>query len=213
MRGTPPAEVTPRAAGEDFRRANNLEIIVARTLDEVMQVMTVRALVYMAEQRCPYGEEYDGNDFAGATHLLLRRDGEPVGTLRLRWFADFAKLERVAILPDRRGRHETLALIEAAIRLAERKGYRRILGHAQARLLPFWQRRFRAVPRGERGQFAFSDHDYIEMVAEVNPPENALSLDSDPMVLLRPEGDWDRPGVLDRSLTRRLQGDALAPSN
>lgn len=205
--------LTAHAASEAVRRANNLEIVVARTLDDLMQVMTVRTLVYISEQRCPYDEEYDGNDFAGATHLLLRRDGEPIGTLRLRWFADFAKIERVAVRADHRGRQDTLALIDAAFRLAERKGYRRILGHAQARLLPFWKRRYNAVPRTDRSRFAFSDYDYVEIVAEVNPPANALGLETDPMVLLRPEGDWDRPGVLDRSLARQATGDAHASRN
>ena len=31
---------------------------------------------------------------------------------------------------------------------------------------------------------------------------DALGFDTDPMVLLRPEGDWDRPGILDRSAGR-----------
>lgn len=207
MSANVPGKLMAQAASDAVRRSNNLEIVVARTLDDLTQVMMVRALVYMAEQGCPYREEYDGNDYAGATHLLLRRDGEPIGTLRLRWFADFAKIERVAVRPDRRGRQETLALIDAAFKLAERKGYRRILGHAQTRLLPFWKRRFNAVPRTDRSAFAFSDYDYVEIIADVNPPPDALSLDTDPLILLRPEGDWDRPGVLDRSAARRPQGD------
>ena len=30
----------------------------------------------------------------------------------------------------------------------------------------------------------------------------AITLDSDPYVIIRPEGDWDRPGVLDMSAGR-----------
>ena len=47
-----------------------------------------------------------------------------------------------------------------------------------------------------------SDHDYVEMVVEGVPPADALTLDSDPLVLLRPEGAWDEVGVLDRSRVR-----------
>jgi predicted GNAT family N-acyltransferase len=167
-----------------------------------MQVIALRAIVYMAEQVCPFDEEYDGNDFAGATHLIVRRCGEPVGVLRLRWFADFAKLERVAVRREERGRTATIALIRAAIELAEQKGYRRIIGHAQARLVPFWKRQFGFAPRAGRKPFAFSDYQYIEMERELTPPPDALNLDTDPMVLLRPEGKWDRPGVLDNSAHR-----------
>lgn len=182
--------------------SNSLEVTVASTLNDMMQVIALRAIVYMGEQICPFDEEYDGNDFAGATHLIVRRCGEPVGVLRLRWFADFAKIERVAILRDERGRRVTLALVRAAVELAERKGYRLILGHVQARLVPFWKRQFGFYPREGRAPFVFSDHEYIEMQGDLRPPTDALGLETDPLVLLRPEGKWDRPGVLDRSASR-----------
>ncbi|MBA4013488.1 MAG: GNAT family N-acetyltransferase [Phenylobacterium sp.] len=167
-----------------------------------MQAMAVRTLVYIGEQACPYDEEYDGNDFAGTTHLILRRNGEPVGTLRVRWFADFAKVERVAVRREHRGGRATLMLILAAKRLAEKKNYRQILGYGQVRLIPFWEQYFNARVRPGREGFAFSDHDYVEMVVEGAPPPDALTLESDPMVLLRPEGAWDEAGVLDRSAAR-----------
>jgi len=179
-----------------------LEIVVCRTADAIMQAMAVRTLVYMGEQACPYDEEYDGNDFAGSTHLIMRRQGEPIGTLRIRWFADFAKVERVAVRKEYRGGRATLMLIMAAKRLAEKKNYRQILGYGQVRLIPFWQQYFNARIREGREGFVFSDHDYVEMVVEGAPPPDALTLDSDPLVLLRPEGDWDETGVLDRSAAR-----------
>jgi len=179
-----------------------LEIVVCRTADAIMQAMAVRTLVYMGEQACPYDEEYDGNDFAGSTHLIMRRQGEPIGTLRIRWFADFAKVERVAVRKEYRGGRATLMLITAAKRLAEKKNYRQILGYGQVRLIPFWEQYFNARIREGREGFVFSDHDYVEMVVEGAPPPDALTLDSDPLVLLRPEGDWDETGVLDRSAAR-----------
>lgn len=179
-----------------------LEVVVCRTLHDIMQAMAVRTLVYMGEQACPYDEEYDGNDFAGSTHLILRRNGEPVGALRVRWFADFAKVERVAVRREYRGGRATLMLILAAKRLAEKKNYRQILGYGQVRLISFWQQYFNAYIRPGREGFAFSDHDYVEMVVEGAPPPDALTLESDPMVLLRPEGAWDEAGVLDRSAER-----------
>jgi len=179
-----------------------LEVVVCHTLNEIMQAVAVRAVVYMGDQACPYDEEYDGNDFAGATHLLLRRNGEPIGTLRIRWFADFAKTERVAVRREHRKGRATLMLILAAKRLAERKGYRKLLGYGQVRLIPFWQRYFNAEVRPRRDGFVVSDHDYVEMIVEATPPADAITLDSDPMMVLRPEGAWDEPGVLDRSSAR-----------
>lgn len=179
-----------------------LEVSIARTMNELMEVMAVRTLVYVGEQTCPYDEEYDGNDFCGATHLLLKAGKEPIGTLRLRWFSDFAKLERVAVRREHRGGPGTLALVRAAFDLAERKGYERMLGHAQVRLVPFWRRHFNFEPRQGRARFQFSDHQYVEIEAPMRGGGEAISIDTHPLVLLRPEGEWHFPGVLDRSTDR-----------
>jgi predicted GNAT family N-acyltransferase len=177
-------------------------VSVARTLDEIMQAVAIRSMVYMGEQICPYAEEFDGNDFAGATHLIARVGVEPVGVIRLRWFAEFAKLERFTIRPDYRGGAVPRALLEAAFDLAARKGYRKIMGHTQTRLAPVLMRLGRVKVRKDRPSFKFSDHEYVETLRELQPPPDAITIDSDPMVLVRPEGAWDRPGVLDQSAQR-----------
>jgi predicted GNAT family N-acyltransferase len=167
-----------------------------------MKVMAIRSIVYMSEQDCPYDEEFDGNDISGATHLIAWRGPEPVGTIRLRWFANFVKAERLAVRTDFRGGAVAAALIDATAMHAARKGYRRVLGHIQKRLLPFWMRYGKAFIREDRPSFAFSDREYIEVVRELTPDENALTIDTDALVLLRPEGAWDEPGVLDHSAER-----------
>jgi hypothetical protein len=52
------------------------------------------------------------------------------------------------------------------------------------------------------------------MVLDLEPGPDAITLDSDPYVIIRPEGDWDRPGVLDisaaRAVTSPLRTVALA---
>jgi predicted GNAT family N-acyltransferase len=199
------ARVDPKMSGEPVAceiARPHFETSVARTIDDLMQVMMIRSLVYMGEQKCPYDEEYDGNDFSGATHLILRRNREPIGTLRIRWFADFAKLERVAVRSEFRGTRATLELVREAFRIAERKGYRKVLGHAQTRLVPFWSRHFKARKLQGREKFVFSDHDYVEIAFDLAPGADALTIDTDPMILLRPEGEWDRPGVLEWSAAR-----------
>lgn len=174
------------------------QVAVVRTLDEMAQVQTVRSLVYMGDQACPYDEEFDGNDLCGATHLLLRWGREPVGVVRLRWFGEFAKLERLAVRREHRGGPALLTLCRAAFELAARKGYRRLIGHAQVRGEAFWRRYFKGRPRAGRPDFNFSGYAYREMEFDLAPHPAAVGLASSPMVLLRPEGDWDRLGVLER---------------
>ena len=55
---------------------------VARTLNDMMQVAAIRAAVFMSEQKCPYDEEFDGNDLCAATHILGYVNDEPAACLR-----------------------------------------------------------------------------------------------------------------------------------
>jgi predicted GNAT family N-acyltransferase len=176
------------------------EIRVARTLQDMMQVVSLRSAVYMAEQSCPFDEEFDGNDFC-ALHLVGSIDGEPAGCIRARFFAEFAKLERLAVRNEFRRSTLAFDLVRAGIELCRLKGYRQIYGHAQDRLVPFWKR-FGAKPIEPKRSLAFSDFGYTEMLLETEPHPEALSLAADPYVLIRPEGEWHRPGVLERSATR-----------
>ncbi|MEZ5958786.1 MAG: hypothetical protein R3C27_16435, partial [Hyphomonadaceae bacterium] len=75
------------------RSGRAVTVAVVRDIEGLLEVWSVRSLVYMGEQDCPYHEEFDGNDLAGATHLIARVGKEPVGVMRIRWFADFAKIE------------------------------------------------------------------------------------------------------------------------
>lgn len=192
----------PRAVEAAPEPLVDLTIDVARSLEDLLRVMSVRTLAFMGDQACPYDEEFDGNDFAGATHLLLRVGGEPAGVARMRWFGEFAKLERVAVVRRFRGGRASVALIDAAVKLAQRKGYRRLLAYAQPRMMPLWQSAFDVRPAGRRDGFVFSDHEYCELVVELKPVADALEIDDDPLVLNRPEGAWDAPGVLDQSAVR-----------
>ena len=178
----------------------DIGITVARTFDDLMKVVAIRNAVYVGEQECPYDEEYDGNDFA-ATHLLAYIGDEPAGCLRLRFFADFAKFERVAIRKEFRKSRAAIKLVQAGLKLCQKKGYRRVIGHAQTRLTTFWTR-FGFQPMPDRKPFFFSDYDYIEMVAELEPDPDAIAITVDPYVAIRPEGRWHVPGVLEASLSR-----------
>ncbi|MCJ2015653.1 GNAT family N-acetyltransferase [Methylobacterium sp. J-076] len=175
-------------------------IAVARNFDDVARVVALRAAVYMAEQACPFDEEFDGNDVSG-THLIGYVDGEPAGCLRLRFFAGFAKIERLAVRAEHRHSRLAFTLVKAGIELARVKGYRLIYGHAQRRLVNFWSRFGARVYDGAR-ELVFSDFDYVEMLLETEPHPEAIGLDADPYVIIRPEGRWHMPGILDRSRAR-----------
>ncbi|MGB9013838.1 MAG: GNAT family N-acetyltransferase [Methylovirgula sp.] len=173
---------------------------MARNLSDLMIVASIRSAVYLAEQDCPYEEEFDGNDLVAA-HFIGFIGDQPVACLRARFFADFAKVERLAVRHQYRRSLIAFKLVRACVVFLKRKGYRRIYGQAQDRLVDFWAR-FGAKPIGHNRKLVFSDYSYTEMVLELDPDPRAITIDSDPYVIIRPEGEWDRPGVLDRSAAR-----------
>jgi predicted GNAT family N-acyltransferase len=177
-----------------------ISVSIARTFEDVMRVVSVRSAVYMAEQKCPYEEEFDGNDFS-ATHLIGYVGNEPAGCLRVRYFADFVKMERLAVRREFRDTKLAVNLVRAGVELCRAKGYRRAYAHAQKRLLSFFHRLgFRPLEGGR--EFIFSDFDYVEIVRDLAPHPKAISIGVDPYIMIRPEGRWHVPGVLERSALR-----------
>lgn len=177
-----------------------LETLFVSNPDHMAKVVAIRAAVFMTEQQCPFEEEFDGNDYAGA-HILGLVDGEPAAVMRIRYFADFVKLERLAVMPRFRRTLIARHVVEHGLEICRRKGYRKMYGQAQTRLVSFWKR-FGFRPMEGKPKFVFSDHEYVEIEGDIAPHAHPLTRDSGPLVLIRPEGRWDEPGVLDRSSAR-----------
>jgi predicted GNAT family N-acyltransferase len=160
---------------------------VARQLDDMMKIMAVRSATYLA----------DGNDFC-ATHFLGTIDGDAAGCIRVRFFSGFAKIERLAVRVEYRNSRLAYELVRAAIHHCRMKGYRTLYGHSRLDLTRFW-RVFGFRERADRESFSFANVRYVEMLLETEPSDQAVDLTAAPMVLIRPEGAWDRPGPLDLS--------------
>jgi predicted GNAT family N-acyltransferase len=175
-------------------------IKLATTSDELMQCYMLRAAVFMGEQHCPYWEEFDGNDYT-ASHLMLYVDGEPAASMRIRWFASFAKLERAIILKRYRSFGLFIPFVDWAREFCRKKGYGKAYLHAQHRLWPIFERMgFRKV---DDRIFNFSDHEYGAFVCDLDVDEKTMpTVFTDPMVLNRPEDRLEMPGILEDSMER-----------
>lgn len=194
------AERLPRYATHDpVLRPTGIRVVTG--FEDMMRVAAVRSAVYIGEQACPYDEEFDGNDLA-ATHLLAFIGNEPVGCMRLRFFGDFAKLERLAVRKEYRKSRTAFDLVRASVTLCREKGFSRIYGHAREDYLPFWQH-FGFKLKENGAPFSFSDHVFVEMIDTIEPSPTALSLKDDPYRLIRPEGAWHVPGPLELSAGRQ----------
>src|SRR5229473_7915276 len=126
LHGMPPR---PSDGFDSWRRSTRvsadgraISIRVAASLSDLMQVVAIRAAVYLSEQCCPYDEEFDSNDFC-AMHLIGMVDKEPAACIRIRFFADFAKLERLAVRHEFRRTLLASELGRAAKEISRLKGY------------------------------------------------------------------------------------------
>ena len=177
-----------------------ISVRIARDPNDLMLITAIRAAVYLAEQDCPIEEEFDGNDLVAA-HFIGFVGAEPVACLRVRFFGGFAKIERLALRHQYRRTRVSFKLVQASVEYIKRKGFRKIYGQAQDRLVDFWAH-FGARPLGRDRKLSFSGFSYTEMVLDLEPDPEAITLDSDPYLIIRPEGDWDRPGILEISSAR-----------
>jgi predicted GNAT family N-acyltransferase len=188
----------------EFQKSSSkaITIRIARDPNDLMTVFAIRSAVYLAEQDCPMEEEFDGNDLVAA-HFLGFVGNEPVACLRVRFFGEFAKVERLAVRHQFRKSRVAFKLVQASVEYVKRKGFRKIYGQAQDRLVDFWAH-FGAKPLPTQREISFSDFSYTEMLLEIEPSPDAITLESDPYVIIRPEGEWDQPGVLERSAVREV---------
>src|SRR6202048_771280 len=115
----------------------SISIRIARDPNDLMLVTAIRAAVYLAEQDCPIEEEFDGNDLVAA-HFIGFIGGEPAACLRVRFFGEFAKLERLAVRHQFRRSRVSFKLVQASFEYIKRKGFKKVYGHAQDRLVHFW---------------------------------------------------------------------------
>jgi predicted GNAT family N-acyltransferase len=99
----------------------------------------LRRDVFVHEQKVPPEEELDAHDVT-ATHLVAILDGEVVGTLRIVFLAEHAKIGRVAVNRHYRGRGIAKAMMAKAAEVARNAGQPKLHLGAQLDKLSFYER-------------------------------------------------------------------------
>ncbi|MEP4035041.1 MULTISPECIES: GNAT family N-acetyltransferase [unclassified Pseudophaeobacter] len=102
--------------------------------------LALRHSVFVQEQGVPIEEERDALD-ATATHLLASDGDTPVGTARILFQGDTAKVGRVCVLPTARGTGLGADIIRATVSIArETPGITRVKLGAQIQALGFYEK-------------------------------------------------------------------------
>ena len=116
-----------------------MEIKVADNNIMYNQCLEIRKRVFVEEQNVPMDREVDEYEDT-ATHILLI-DDEPIGTVRYRPASDdMIKVERMAVLPEERGRKLGFKLMEFVHDHAREHGYTRAKLGAQVHAIDFYKK-------------------------------------------------------------------------
>ncbi len=115
----------------------SLSIDVTQDLEACLKL---RFEVFVDEQGVPVEEERDALDDT-ATHLLALQDGTPVGTARIVFQDDTAKIGRVCVVKSARGTGLGAKLIEACVNVARNQaGITRAKLGAQTHAIGFYEK-------------------------------------------------------------------------
>ena len=164
------------------------------TYEQLLHAYAVRSICFMEEHGVPARHEFDGNDYQ-ATHVIAYAGDEPIGTLRIRWFKDFAKFERTSFRRAYRDMRTVKAVAEFSFDHVARKGFDKVITHAQPKFARLWRMSLGFKNAEGKKPVYFEGHEqpYIELVKELTPPPNAISERTDATILFRIEGSWDAP--------------------
>lgn len=173
---------------------NQIRCEVVTTYEQMLHAYAIRAICFMEEHGVPARHEFDGNDYQ-ATHVIVYSGDEPIATLRIRWFRDFAKFERTSFRQAYRDPHVLKAFAAFSFDHVARKGYDKVITHAQPKYARLWRMAFGFKNAEGKKPIYFEGHKdpYVELVKDLTPPANAISADTDSVVLFRTEGYWDTP--------------------
>jgi predicted GNAT family N-acyltransferase len=124
-------------AGAD---AGMIEVRLAQSAKDVQQCLRLRWTVFVEEQGVRPSDELDEHDRTDAVHALALLDGVPSGAARFIFAAPgVAKIQRMAVIDEVRGRGIGRALLELLEREARRRGATRLTLWAQVRARPFYE--------------------------------------------------------------------------
>lgn len=171
---------------------NLIRAEIVTTPEQLLHAYAIRAICFMEEHGVAARQTFDGNDYQ-ATHIIVYAGSEPVGTARIRWFKDFAKMERTSFRKEWRNPRTIKRCAEFIFDHISRKGYDKVITHAKPKYARLWRALlgFKQVSAKEPLFFEGHDEPYLELVKELVPPRDAITVETETAVLFRIEGFWD----------------------
>jgi predicted GNAT family N-acyltransferase len=137
-----------------------LTVRLAESKADVGACLRLRWTVFVEEQGVPPSLEVDEHDAADAVHAIAAWKGVPCGAGRFVLGGGVAKIGRLAVVDDARGRGAGTALLRFLEEEARRRGARELMLWSQVSARAFYER-FGYTARG--GEFDDAGIRHVEM--------------------------------------------------
>jgi predicted GNAT family N-acyltransferase len=115
-----------------------IEVRRVASKPDLDRAFEIRRQVFLEEQKVSPELEYDDDD-RRAVHVVAARRGEVIATGRIVFHPDHARVGRMAVLAEHRGRGVGRAILLELLRAAGEHGARHIVLHAQVQAIGFYE--------------------------------------------------------------------------
>ena len=178
-------------------KENCIRMFVVTNAVQLSHALAIRSICAFEESGLTFAQAFDGNDFQ-ATHIVAYADEEPIGATRIRWFKDFAKIERTGFRKAYRSARILKQCSDFIFNHVAQKGYSQLITHAEPKYALVWKKilGFREV-EGRPAVKTGAHEPYLELVKELTVPPDAISPSSEPKMFFRTEGFWHVPSAFE----------------
>lgn len=158
--------------------SNSVRIVVVQSAEEMAHAYIVRSIAFVEAEGLRVNHAFDGNDYQ-CTHIVAYFNDEPIGAARIRWFRDFAKIERTAFRPSARDPRILKEMAQFMFDHVAKKGYDRVLTLAETHYAWLWRRTlgFTDVSK-EAVRRPNEDRDYYLLEKRLDIPSDAVTAET-----------------------------------
>ncbi len=118
--------------------SEKFEVDIVRNLKDLLQAFDLRREEFVKKQKVPEHLEFDGNDFS-STQILAKDNGKPIATMRIRYFHDFVKFERLCVIPEYRKKNIPEKIMDFCAQVLKEKGFDKALFFCRPELVKYWK--------------------------------------------------------------------------